>query len=128
MKEKQINLNGKQEKALIALLTESTIKQAANKSGVGEATLYRWLNEEDFSQAYKEARSQALTQTISRIQQSTNTAVNTLNDIMTDTEASASSRVTAAKTILEMAFKAHEIENVVSKIEEMEKALELQEA
>lgn len=127
MKENQLKLNAKQEKAIMALLTEPTIGQAAEKAGIGETTLYRWMKEEEFDQAYKEARNHAFSQTISRIQQSTSNAVNTLNEIMENKESPASSRVTAAKTVLEMAIKAHEIENVVSRLDEMEKALELQE-
>jgi hypothetical protein len=127
MKENTQDSTVKQEKAIMALLTEPTIKLAAKKAGVGETTLYRWMLEETFDKAYKEARKTAMDQTIFRLQQTTTDAVQTLKDVMEDKEAPASSRVTAAKTVLEMAFKAYEIENVVTKIEEMEKTLELQE-
>ncbi|MEH7440477.1 hypothetical protein V7182_23805 [Neobacillus drentensis] len=121
---KEQTINPKQEKAIAALLTEPTIQLAAEKAGVGETTLYRWMKEETFDKAFKEARKSALSQTISRLQQTTTDAVNTLKSVMENEEAPASSRVTAAKTVLEMAFKAYELEDLASKVEEMEQYLQ----
>lgn len=123
MKENTSNLNLKQEKAIAALLSEPTVQQAAEKAGVGETTLYRWMKEEDFDKAFKEARRQALSQTISRLQQTTTNAVNTLKSVMDNEEAPASSRVTAAKTVLEMAFKAYEVEDLADEVAEMRQYL-----
>lgn len=128
MKEKEQNINSKQEKAIAALLTEPTIKLAAKKTGIGETTLYRWMQEETFDKAYKEARKKALDQTIFRLQQTTTDAVQTLKDVMVDKESPASSRVTAAKTVLEMSFKAYELQDLASKIEDMERYIEEQSA
>jgi hypothetical protein len=105
MKENTQVLNVKQEKAIAALLTEDTVQLAAEKAGVGETTIYRWMKEEAFDKAFKEARKSALSQTISRLQQTTTNAVNTLRSVMENEDAPASSRVTAAKTVLEMALK-----------------------
>ena len=124
MKEETPELSPKQEKALMALLTESTIKQAADKTGIGETTLYRWLQEEAFDRAYRNARKRALTQTITKLQQTTTSAVETLKNVMEDSESPASSRVSAAKTILELAFKGYELDDLAAKVEEMEKYIE----
>lgn len=124
MEEKTAKLSPKQEKAIMSLLIEPTIRKAAESAGVGETTLYRWLQEKEFDKAFKEARKQALTQTISRIQQSSTNAVETLNEIMGDREAPPSSRVTAARTVLEMAFKAFELEDLAEKFEEMEQYIQ----
>jgi transposase len=124
MKENDHDLNTKQEKAIMALLTEPTIRQAAERAGVGETTLYRWMQEEKFDKAFKEARKRAMNQTISQLQQTTTDAVETLKTIMNDADASASSRVTAAKTVLEMAFKAFELNDLAAKVEEMEQYIE----
>lgn len=124
MKENQSNLSTKQEKAILALLTEPTIRQAAEVSGVGETTLYRWMQEKEFNQAFKDARKQAFSQTISRLQQATTDAVQTLRDIMTSADAPASSRVTAAKTVIEMAYKAYEMEDLAAELEEIKNYIE----
>lgn len=126
MKEVNRNLDPKQERAIMALLVEPTIRQAAKSCEVGETTLYRWLQEEEFVKAYRSARKQALAQTISRLQQATTRAVDTLQDIMGDKEAPPSSRVTAAKTVLEMSFKAFELEDLAEKVEELERYIEEQ--
>jgi DNA-binding MurR/RpiR family transcriptional regulator len=117
-------LNIKQEKAIMALLTEPTIRKAAEKAGVGETTLYRWMQEESFDQAFKEAKKMALAQTISRLQQTTTNAVETLKSVMENEDSPASSRVSAAKTVLEMAFKAYEMEDLAAQIEEMQQYIE----
>lgn len=124
MKETKQSLNLKQEKAIMALLTEPTIKLAADKAGVGETTLYRWIQEEEFDQAFKNARKQAFSQTISRLQQTTTKAVATLESIMDDEGASASSRVTASKTVLEMAFKGFELEDLAEQVKEMQQYIQ----
>ena len=49
-------LSAKQDKALIALLTEPTISAAAKKVGIGERTLHTWLRDATFTAAYREAR------------------------------------------------------------------------
>jgi transposase len=124
MKENQSNLSAKQEKAIMALLTEPTIRQAAEVSGVGETSIYRWLQEKEFSQAFRDARKKAFSQTVSRLQQATTDAVQTLQDIMTSADAPASSRVTAAKTVIEMAYKAYEMEDLASELEEIKNYIE----
>lgn len=38
------------------LLAEPTVKEAAQKSGIGEATAYRWMKDPAFQESYREAR------------------------------------------------------------------------
>jgi hypothetical protein len=118
------NTQLKYEKAIAALLTEPTIQLAAEKIGIGETTLYRWMKDEAFNKSFKETRKNALSQTISRLQQTSTDAVNTLKSVMTNEEATASSRVTAARTVLEMAFKAYELEDLATRLEEMEQHIQ----
>ena len=49
-------LSQKQVKAIMALLTEPTIKRVSELVGVRESTLYRWFQEDEFNQAFREAR------------------------------------------------------------------------
>ena len=48
-------LNRKQEQAVVALLTEPTIAKAAEAIGVGEKSLRRWMNLEQFGETYRQA-------------------------------------------------------------------------
>ena len=48
-----------QERAIIALLSEPTLRAAAG-AGISETTLWRWLREPCFKEAYRRARSETL--------------------------------------------------------------------
>ena len=116
-------LNRKQEMAISCLLEQPTIKEAAVFCGVGEVTLWRWLQQPEFQERYRQAKRQVVEQAITRLQQVTGAAVTTLREIMLDSEAPASSRVTAAKTILETAVKSVELEDLVTRLDKLEKAV-----
>ncbi len=115
------NLSGKQECALTALLTEPTVEAVAVKAGITPRTLYRWLNDPPFVAAYREARRQAVQRATGRLQQAASDAVTTLRDVMTDATAPAPARVNAAKSVLDLAVKAVEIEDLTARIETLEK-------
>ena len=110
----------KQEQAIAALLQQPTIMAAADSLGIGEATLWRWLQQPAFEEAYRRARQAAVDQAISQLQQATGEAVETLRQVQTDTEAPPSSRVTAAKTVLEFAFKVREAEEMEKRLTALE--------
>jgi predicted DNA-binding protein (UPF0251 family) len=57
------------EAAVAALLTAPTIATAAAAVGISEQTLWRWLQNSDFQERYREAKRQAVTQAIARFQQ-----------------------------------------------------------
>jgi hypothetical protein len=71
-------LTSKQEALLAALLTEPTYAAAAAKAGVGQTTLYRWMNLPAFRDAYRQARRELVESAIGRIQGATGQAVETL--------------------------------------------------
>lgn len=113
-------LTRKQESAIAALISEPTVMQAAGKAGVGETTLWRWMKQPEFQSAYRDARRQVMNTAIGRIQDACSQAVETLRAIMQDTEAPASSRVSAAKSILDVAFKAVELQDIEERITQLE--------
>jgi uncharacterized protein YggE len=110
-------LSRKQGEVIAALVTMPTITEAATRAGVGERSLFRWLRADaTFQAAYREARGQAVQQAITRIQQATSTAVKTLESVMKNTKAPSSSRVSAARAVLEMALKGVELEDLETRI------------
>ncbi len=113
-------LTRKQESAIAALVSEPTVMQAAQKAGVGETTLWRWMKEPEFQSAYRDARRQVVNTAIGRIQDACSLAVQTLRAIMQDDESPASSRVSAARSILEIAFKAAELQDMEERISQLE--------
>ena len=118
-------LTAKQEKAVVALLTENSIASAAQKAGVSEKTLFRWLKDDPFKASYRDARREVVTQAVSQISQTTGKAVATLRAVCDDGDAPAGARVSAAKTLLDMAFRGVEIDDLAARVETLESELSL---
>ena len=114
----------KKDQAIVALITEPTIQAAAQKVGITTPTLHKWLKVKEFKDAYREARREAVTAAISRLQRTATEAVDALRAVMNDTESPASARVSAARAILEIAVKAVELEDLEARIEELERLLQ----
>ena len=113
-------LSRKQELAISVLLTCPTLLAAAQQCGVAEVTLHRWLKEAGFQAAYREARRTVVQFAIVQVQRATAEAVETLRAVMHDSESPASARVSAAKTILDTAIKAIELEDLEARIVALE--------
>jgi hypothetical protein len=113
-------LSRKQEALISALLTAPRLADAAQTAGIGEVTAWRWLKQEAFQTAYREARRAVVQHAIVQVQHATGTAVQTLLAVMQDANAPASAKVSAAKTILETAVKAVELEDLEVRIAALE--------
>jgi hypothetical protein len=113
----------KKEQAIAALLSQPSIGRAAKKVCIGEKTLFRWLQLDDFQLAYKNARHQVIDQTIAQIQSVMSEAVQTLLSVMADSTTPASAKVSAARALLDIGFKVVEIEELENRIEKIEKNL-----
>jgi predicted transcriptional regulator len=113
--------NSKHDKVVEALLSTRTIKEDSERSKVPERTLYRIMSDEDFARLYREARWLSISMASSKLQQISGQAVDTLSEIMTDKEASASARVNASKTVIDLALRAYELEDMESRIARLER-------
>ncbi|MCE5314441.1 MAG: hypothetical protein ABFD49_05370 [Armatimonadota bacterium] len=117
--------SSRKDKAICALLNAPTVSEAAKAAGVVERTLYRWLREDsNFIETYKEARRETIRQATARLQQACSTAVDTLLDVMQDDGAKDMARVNAAKSVLELALKAVELEDLAERVNALEMRLE----
>jgi len=119
------NLTRKQEDAIIALLSNPRIEDAARAAGASPRTLMRWLKEPVFEKAYMKARRTAFRHSLARLQQMSGAAVSTLGKIMVDQSSPASTRVRAAECIINQGAKAIEIEDIDARVSELERAAEL---
>jgi transposase-like protein len=117
-------LGRKKEAAILALLSQRNVEEAARAVGVTARTLYRWMKEPEFDAAYRAARRAAFSQSTARLQQMCTAAVSTLGKIMVDANAPAASRVRAADSVLGHAAKAIEIEDIEVRVSELERAAE----
>lgn len=118
--QESLPLTPKQEKALSCLLSEMTITGAANKANVSERTIYTWLSEPAFKEAYRTACRASVQQSISQLQNATSSALAVLIKIMNDPQEKASSRLVAAKSVLESGIKAFELDDLAQRVEKLE--------
>lgn len=113
----------RQEQALIALIQQPTIKEAAEVSGISQPTLFRYLQDAEFRQEYHKAKRSLLEAALGDLQKASSEAVATLREVMADKEAGASSRVQAARAILAFAIQTGELEDILRRLEVVEERL-----
>ncbi len=123
MKPLEQKLNAKQERALVALLDCGEIKEAAETAGITKVTLWRWLQSPEFQSRYRAARRQLVETAIAQLQSDCTIAVRVLREVAEDKQAPASSRVAAAKTIIEQSIGAIELMDLQDRVEMLEKML-----
>lgn len=111
------------EKFLLALLSNSTITEASKQVGISAQTGHQYLNEDDFKKKYAEVRRNTFNLATNKLQQSAVKAVEVLNELMTDKETPASTRVQASRAIIDNAYKAYELDDLQERLEEIEKTL-----
>lgn len=113
------NVSHKYQIIIQSLLEHSTIKEAAASINVAEITIHRYMKRKDFQEALQKARNVLMKTTISRLQVISHQAIDTLVQIMNDSNSKDHARLSAAKTILELSFKGTEL----LKLEEIEQRL-----
>ena len=112
------------EQLILALLQQPGIEKAAAVVGISTVTAWRITKTPEFQEAYRQARRDAFTQSLGRLQQAAGAATSTLMKIMVDATAPAGSRVRAADCVLEHAASALDLEDIqvrLAKLEQIEK-------
>ena len=110
------------ERAILALLSERTMGQAAARCGVGERTLRRWLTEDsEFKAEFEAARSAMFQVGMSRIQALAGRAVETLEDLLGAKQYPAV-RLGAARTVAEIGMHQYDADTILRKLDKVEAA------
>ena len=117
-------LGGKREAAILALLTSSSVENAARTAGVAPRTLYRWLKEPAFDAAYRKAKRSVFGQALARLQQGSSAAASTMLKIMVDSAVPASTRLRAADSVFSHSKNAIEMEEIEARVAALEAATE----
>lgn len=115
-------LSREQSETLDALLEARSKQEAATRLGISRATLYRRLRDPDLKEAYRAARSEALADATATLQVAAVVAVKALLDILSDPTVAPYVRVTSASRVLELAYKAYELEDLEARLEALEAA------
>ena len=111
------------ERIAINLLTSPTIKEAAEKSGVSVTTVYRLKKEPEFQAILKVVKNDIFHEAMNKAQGYCLESLETLRSIMADDAATDSSRVSAARTLLELGVTMYEDENIIQRLKELEERL-----
>lgn len=109
------------ERALAALLTHRTRKEAAAAAGLTDRTLRSYFNDPEFQQAYRKAFFAMVEDAARQSQQSLTPALSTLHDIMNDDSANPAARIQAAKNIIDCALKLTEQQDIIMRLEALER-------
>lgn len=113
-------LSPKQRRAIIALLTSRNVQEAAIKAKVGKRTLHRWLTKPEFLAALLEAEEEAIDKATRRLIGLQEEAIETIQAVMNDKEATHTVRLRAAQTILEHSLKLRELRNIEVRLTQLE--------
>lgn len=106
------------EKALNALLTSTSVSEAAINSGLSERTLYRFLEDDEFKSEYQQARRRIFEQNIFRLQSLHSEAVETLARNLSCENPSV--EVRTAQIIIESNRKDFETFDILQRLENLE--------
>jgi hypothetical protein len=112
------NLTVRQHKALSALMSEPSVSKAAIAAEVPERTLRAWLKRPEFAEAYRAARREATQHAVARLQQASGAAVGVLISLMASS--TPATKLGAARTILEFAIRAVELEDLEQRLAALE--------
>ena len=108
--------------ALVAALAGgSTVADAARLARVGETTVYRRLRDPDFKKAVVDARSEMLSRAVGTLADASTEAATTLRRLL-DAQ-SESVQLGAARSLLEVAVKLRESEELEQRIAALEEAM-----
>lgn len=109
---------------MAAMVTSKTITEAAERAGIGRVTAHNYLKDITFKRAFRRYRSELMQQTTALLQSASIEAVEVLREIMLDKSISPYARQQSAQTVLNAAYKAHELDDIVEMVEELEARFE----
>jgi hypothetical protein len=122
--DKPTPLKPQQAKAIAALLTESNTRAAAAACGTSETQLRRWLGLPAFQAELRTASSAAIDVAIMRLSAMTAEAVDVLQEIMTDENASPGTRLQAVNIHLSRLLDYRNMVTLEKRIEELERKIQ----
>lgn len=109
----------KQQKAIAALLSERTARDAARKAGVSEKTLYSWLAGQDFRAALRSAESELMDTVTRRLNAGQVKALETLEDLIENGQ-SETTRLNACLAWLNIFVKYRDIRDIDERLTALE--------
>lgn len=114
-------LEPKQEIAIRALLEGKNKREVAKEADISEATLYRWLEDENFRNVCRSIQNEIFQNSLGNICTLSEKAVETLERLLTC--GNARIELETAKTLLNLGLKASEID-FIERLEKLERLMD----
>lgn len=111
------------ENVALAILTTSTFDEASKKAGVSVATIGRYRKDTEFQKVLNKIKEQLFNESMQKAQGYCLESLEVLKAIMNDKMATDSSRVSAARTILELGISINDKKCIIEKIEKLERRI-----
>lgn len=116
-------LTHRQQAAVRALLACKSVAEAAQRAGVGERTLYRWLADPAFRAALSAAEGDLLDAATRRLLGLQEGAIEVFEAVLKDASAAPSARLRAAQAVLDHLLKLRELRDVEQRLTALEQAV-----
>jgi hypothetical protein len=110
----------KGEMVIAALLTSASVPDVAASVGCSVRTIYRYLGDESFKRMYAEAKARLLDEAILKLRNASGQAVDTLIEVCRDQYAPVPCRVAAARSIVQLAIQAGQMEELEQRLQLVE--------
>lgn len=110
-------MTGNKQRAIQALLTCRNKKEAAAAAGISERSLEYYLKDAEFQREYRKAVGQVIESTARQAQQAMSPALSVLQAIMQDAEESSSSKIAAARALLEYGLRLSEFNDIMRELQ-----------
>jgi transposase-like protein len=120
-------LTGKQKRAVEALLATGEVSAAAKEAGVHRDTLHRWLRQQPFAQAVRDAEARALDDLSRLLVRMGRTAAGTLAKAMSDATVPPATRVRAADVTLSRLLQLRELATLEARVADLERLAGIEE-
>ena len=111
------------EKALAALLTYPSRKEAAKAVGVTDRTIRGYLQDKEFREAYRAAYNGVVEDATRKAQLLMEKAVGVFEDVMCNEEESGATRTQAAAKAMEYALRLTEQTDIMTELAELRRAV-----
>lgn len=111
-------------KIISALLSTTTVREAAEAVGVSERTVYNRLKDAEFSKQFAKARREVWKGNVGTLQSLVGKAIQTIAEIMEDEKTPPQVRLNASAEIIRSGIKMTEIVDVVDRLEALEQIME----
>lgn len=109
------------DKAIVALITSTSVVEASRNSGIAYSSLIRWMSEPDFKAQLEAVKHQYLTAATNELQMSAVAAVRALRAVLEAPHSSNMERIAASRSLLEFCDRFSTAENLNERITALEK-------